>query len=290
MRPSERIGLVALLILSLLLAAVRPAGAGRILLLLAITAAAAALAMRLGRRGGLLGLVRDAMPYAVMVVLFTHLQPAIEALNAARYDALLAELDRRWFGELVPAWRGALGRPGPFTDGVYVVYVSFYLLPVVVLLAARTWRGREVMERASFTVLLGFYLSFVGYFLWPTLGPRLPASQEATLGGAAVSQAVRAFLRASEGNSLDAFPSGHAGLSLLTAYLGSRIFPRAAVPLFAWSGGVIFATVYVHVHYAVDLVAGLLLTIVALALAAPARRLLGGGGPAPKPSPPRTAF
>lgn len=279
MRPSERIGIVALLVLSLLLAALRPAGAGWTLLLLAETAAAAALSVHLGGRGGVPGLIRDAMPFAVMVVLFMHLQPAIEAVNAGRYDALLAELDRRWLGELVPAWRGALGRPSAFTDAAYVVYVSFYLLPVVVLLAARTWRGRVIMERGSFTVLLGFYLSFVGYFLWPTSGPRLPAADEAVLGGGAVSRAVRAFLHASEGTTLDAFPSGHTALSLLTAHVGARLFPRAALLLFAWAGGIIFATVYVQAHYAVDLAAGALLYPLALWLAAPARRCLGGGEP-----------
>src|SRR5512144_732009 len=159
MRPSERIGLVALLSLSLLLAALRPAGAGRTMLWLAGTAVAAAAAVRVGDRGGWLGrLARDAMPFAGMVVLFTHLQPAIEALNPPRYDTLMPELPRRWFSALVSAWQGALGRPAAFTDAAYVVYVSFYLLHVVVLLAARTWHGRVVMERNSFTVLLGFYL------------------------------------------------------------------------------------------------------------------------------------
>ncbi len=253
-------------------------------MLLAIVGAAAALTTRLGARGGLLGLARDAMPYAVMVVLFTHLQPAIEALNPARYDALLSELDQRWFGALVAAWLGVLGRAAPFTDAVYLVYVGFYLLPVVVLLSIRTWRGRARMEWDSFTVLVGFYLSFVGYFLWPTAGPRLPASQEALLGGGAVSQAVRAFLHASEGTTLDAFPSGHTGLALLTAYLGVRAFPRAAVPLLAWTGGVIFSTVYVHVHYAVDLLGGVGLMLLTLPLAPPMRRLLGGSPPAAKAS------
>lgn len=274
MRASERIGLLALLVLSLLLAALRPPGAGRVLLLLAVAAAAAAAAVRLGERGGLAGLVRDVMPFAVMVLLFTQLQPAIEAINPVRYDALLADLDRRWLDGLVPAWRGALGRPSVFTDGIYVVYVSFYFLPVVVLMAVRTWRGREAMERNSFVVLLGFYLSYVGYFLWPAAGPRPTAAEELALGGGAVSQAVRAFLHASEGTTLDAFPSGHTAMSLLTTHLGAKVFPRAAVPLLLWTGGIVFATVYVQAHYAVDLAAGALLYLATLWLARPARRWL----------------
>lgn len=279
MRPTERIGLAALLVLSLLLAALRPPGAApTVLLILAITAASAAVVARVFPATGPIGLVRDAAPYAVMVLTFTYLQPAIEAINPARYDALWAALDEAWFGGLVPAWRGALGRPGPFTDAVYVAYASFYFLPVVVLLAVRIWKGPEAVERASFTVLLGFYLSFVGYFLWPTLGPRLAASQEAALGGGAVSRAVRAFLYASEGTTLDAFPSGHTAMSLLTAHVGTRHFPRAAPLVAVWAAAIVFATVYVHVHYVVDLLAGVALYLLTLALAGPARRWLAGSG------------
>ncbi len=45
------------------------------------------------------------------------------------------------------------------------------------------------------------------------------------LGGGAVSQAVRSFLRAAEGTTLDAFPSGHAAISMLAAHVGTRLFP-----------------------------------------------------------------
>jgi membrane-associated phospholipid phosphatase len=277
MRPSERLGLMALLILSLILAALRPPGAGSVLLVLAVTAAAAVLLCR-APDAGLPGLARDAAPYAVMVVIFTHLQPAIEAINPARYDAYLAGLDQRWLGDVVRAWRGAMGRPTAFTDTVYLAYASFYFLPVVVLLAVRTFRRGDAMERASFTILLGFYLSFVGYFLWPTSGPRQPSSEEAALGGEAVSRAVRAFLNASEGTTLDAFPSGHTAMSLLTAHVGIRHFPRAALPIAAWAAAVVFATVYVQVHYAVDVLAGALLYLLTLALTSPVHRWLGGDG------------
>jgi membrane-associated phospholipid phosphatase len=276
MRATERLAALAVLLLSAVLAALGPPGAPLALAVLALTLAAAAALALLVRPGDRLALLRDVAPFAVMVVVFSLLQPAIEAVNAARYDALLDGLDARWFEGLVVAWRGTLGRPDAFTDGVYLAYVSFYLFPVVVLLSIRA-RTPDAFERASFTVLLGFFLSYVGYFLWPAYGPRLPAAEEAALGGGAVSRAVRTFLHASEGTTLDAFPSGHTAMSLLTAHVGARRLPRATPAFLAWAAAIVFATVYIHVHYVVDLVAGAALYGCTLLLARPAMRLLGTG-------------
>jgi membrane-associated phospholipid phosphatase len=234
---------------------------------------------RSGDRPGPLGLVRDFVPVAVVVAIFSLLQPLIVALNPLRYDALLAALDARWFAPLAGAWRGALGRPDWFTDLVYVAYWSYYLLPVAVAVAARAWHGPAVFERTVFTMLLAFYLSYLGYFLWPASGPRVPHADEAlVLGGGAVAAGIRAFLRAAEATTLDAFPSGHTALSLVPAVLGTRLMPRWGPMLWSWAAMVVFATVYIQVHYVADVVAGAVLGLAALALAPGLHRVLGGRG------------
>lgn len=277
MNAQERLGAVAVLALSLILGALRPPGAGPALAVLAVALAATLALARLGFRHGLPGLIRDAVPFAVVVAVFGELQHGIEALNPARYDVFLSGLDRRWLGAAVLAWRGALGRPALLTDASYLAYASFYFLPVVVLLAAWVRRDHRAFGRASFTVLLGFYLSYVGYFLWPALGPRLAPSEEAALlGGGAVSHAVRSFLRAAEGTTLDAFPSGHAAISMLAVHVGTRLFPRVGPLLWAWAAAIVFSTVYVQAHYAVDVAAGALLYLLTLPAVPWAARLLGG--------------
>jgi len=275
MNGPERLDAIALLVLSLVMAAYRPPGAGPALAVLAVALGATLALARLAWTRGVPGLVRGVAPFAVVLAIFAELQPAIEAVNPVRYDALFAGWDQRFLGGVVQAWRGALGRPALFTDANYLAYFSFYFIPVVVLVMAWARRDHRAFERASFTVLLGFYLSYVGYFLWPTSGPRLPRSEEALLGGSAVSQAVRSFLRAAEGTTLDSFPSGHTAISMLSAHVGTRLFPRAGPLLWAWAAAIVFSTVYVQVHYAVDLLAGVLLYLVTLLLAPPAARWLG---------------
>jgi membrane-associated phospholipid phosphatase len=280
-RPSERLTALALLALSAVTVLAGAAGAGPRLLALAAMLAAVLLLARTGARAGPLGAARDFLGIAVVVLVYLLLQPIIEAANPARWDAALGAFDERWLAPLARAWRGALGRPPLLTDATYLVYCSFYLLPISVALATRLRRGAEALEPVRLAILLGFYLSYLGYFLWPTSGPRVPQAEEAlALGGGAISVAVRDFLRGAETTTLDAFPSGHTAHSLVAAVLGGRLFPRAAPALLAWAGGVVFATVYISVHYVADVLAGLALAGLTLWLAPRAGRWLGAGAAA----------
>ncbi|BDU68632.1 hypothetical protein GETHOR_07330 [Geothrix oryzae] len=266
LRPSERLTVLVLTILLALTLLARPDG----WLLRAFTfAGLLVLSLGLGRaRRQAVHLLRDFVPVLVVLLVFLLLQPLVVAVNDHRWDATLAALDQRWFGSLAVAWRGAFGRPAAFTDLVYLAYASFYFLPLSVGVLARVRLGPARFERVAFAILLGFYLSFLGYFLWPAEGPRVPeALAPVQLGGGAISQAVRAFLRGAEATTLDAFPSGHTALSVLPALLATRCFPRLAALFWVWAGAIVFATVYIGVHYLTDVAAGLVLAGLTLALA-----------------------
>ncbi|GLH73955.1 hypothetical protein GETHLI_24570 [Geothrix limicola] len=278
LRPSERLTvlvLVGLIGASLIL---HPAGWG---LRAALFTGLLLMVLGLGylREGPGMALVRDLAPVAVVLLVFLLLQPLVGA-NPVRWDGALAAFDARWFGQLGSAWRGAFGRPAAFTDLVYLAYASFYLLPLSVPLLTRLRLGPERFEAVAFRILLGFYLSFLGYFLWPAEGPRVPnAMAAAELGGGAVSQVLRAFLRGAEATTLDAFPSGHTALSVLPALLATRRFPRLAPLFWAWAAAIVFATVYIRVHYVADVAAGLLLAGLTLILAPPLSWALGDRRP-----------
>jgi membrane-associated phospholipid phosphatase len=276
-RPSERLTLVASVGLAAVTAAVQPQGVAlRLLVFLGIGAATLLLARAPAR--DTTRFVRDWLPVGEVLVVFLLLQPVIEAAVPWRLDAALDALDARYLAGLVGAWRGAFGRPAAFTDAMYLAYCSYYFLPLAAAVIA--WRrGPEAFGRVVFPLLLGFYLSFLGYLLLPALGPRLPLAAEAgALGGGAPSDAVRAFLHAAEATTLDAFPSGHTAVAVIAAAGGARLVGRAAaVALWLWAAAVVFSTVYIHVHYAVDIVAGLALA--ALVLGTDRARGLQGAGP-----------
>ena len=265
MRPSERLTVGFALLVAVLALALRPAGyIPRVVALLAIAAATALLARHSTGPGTL---VRDWLPVVAVLACYMLLQPIIEVSVPWRLDAMLAAIDARYLSGLLEAWRGAFGRPAAFTDAVYVAYLSYYFLPIAV--AALAWRrDPQTFEHTVFAVLLSFYLTYLGYLLMPASGPRLDPADEARLvGGGAISEAARLFLRTAEATTLDAFPSGHTTVAVVSAAMGAALCrPAGALGLWAWAAAIVFATVYIHVHYVVDIAVGLALAGIVLVI------------------------
>jgi membrane-associated phospholipid phosphatase len=280
-KPSERLTLAALLSLAALTLVTHPPGASLHIAVFAALAALTAWLVRCDDRSALtstgslsqvdrrrLRFVRDWLPVVIVIVVYLLLQPVIEAVNPRRLDAQLAAFDQAHFTALVHHWRDAFGRPDALTDAVYLAYFSYYLLPAVV--AAAAWRqGAVTYERTVLPLLLAFYITYLGYIVLPAAGPRVPVEAQAiVLGGGWASETVRAFLRAAESTTLDAFPSGHTAISLVAAALAWHVTrPRSAAIITLWACAIVFATVYIQVHYVADVLAGCVVAVAVLAVA-----------------------
>jgi undecaprenyl-diphosphatase len=73
---------------------------------------------------------------------------------------------------------------------------------------------------------------------------------------AAASQALT-----SERPTTWSFPSGHAASSAAAAYSLGRVWPAASIPLWALAGAISFSRWYLGLHYATDVLAGVVLGI-----------------------------
>jgi len=276
MRPSEQLSLAFLAALTAAALAATPAAPASAAGFVVLAAATWALARRLPPGA----FVRDWFPVVTVVATFSLLEPVITGLRPHLFDPQLAALDDRYLAGLVAAWRGAFGRPAAFTDLIFAVYVSYYFVPITAVALGRA-RGPEAGERTTFAVLLTFWLSYLGYLLVPAAGPRIPyAEQAAVLGGGAISDGVRWFLHVAEKTRLDAFPSGHTAISLVSGWLAIRLAPRSARVMVPWVLLVVFSTVYIHVHYAVDIAAGIVLAAGVLAAAPGCARAVSGAAAA----------
>jgi membrane-associated phospholipid phosphatase len=215
----------------------------------------------------------DFLPIATIFAVFNLAGPIVAAANPRRWDGVLAAADDRFFGSLALAWRHALGRPAWLTDLASLSYVSFYFVPLAIAIALYRSRSRREFDAFVFALMTAFFLPYVGYLAFPAYGPRVPAS---ALGGGSVTAVVQAILGAAEINRLDAFPSGHTTASLTFLVLGTRSFPRWRVPLLASVAGILFSTVYLSLHYVVDLLAGALVAAIVPAAALVLERVVSG--------------
>ncbi len=253
------------------------------LVLLGLLAAAFLVAAAWGRHSDLGRVAHGFLPLPIVVTIFNVAGPLIGVLNPMRYDATMAGIDASWFGPLVPAWRHLLGRPAWLTDGASLFYVSYYFIPFGMCIALWVQHRWKDFDDLAFGLIATLLLSYVGYFIFPTTGPRVPHDLEVqVLGGGTFSARVRDFLRAAEVNQLDAFPSGHTALSLVDLGYGWRMFPswKVRIPLAISVVGIIFATVYLSLHYAIDLLAGGLLALSIPLWVRGLRAVFGQGGTA----------
>jgi membrane-associated phospholipid phosphatase len=218
--------------------------------------------------------IHDFAAIAVVPVLYALSGPVLAAANPIRWDAQLAALDRAWFGTLPEAWIGLWGRPAWLTEIASILYATYYVIPIAIAVALYRRERRAEFESFVFAVVATFFASYVCYFLAPASGPRALSAHEAAIVGNGMSAWLRTLLHWVEWNQLDAFPSGHVALSLVYLVLSWRMLPRWRVPLALATAGIVFSTVYLSLHYVVDLVAGALVAAVMLPAAPPLQRWL----------------
>jgi len=148
-------------------------------------------------------------------------------------------------------------------------YGSYYFLPVVLALTLYLWNPKEDFDEAMFVLLFGYYISFIGYVLFPAIGPRytLIPFQSVPLEASFLTDFVRDILNAMEHNKRDCMPSGHTQIALMLLYLSWRYKKILFCVLFPLVCGLILSTVYLRYHYVIDLMAGTALAILCVLVA-----------------------
>ncbi len=208
------------------------------------------------------------LPIFSVLIVFDSLTEIVPAVNPRDIDYFLARLDRMVFGTYPSVWMERFYNPY-LTDLLILAYCTYYFMPLVLGIVLKV-KGKEgQFQEGLFSVLLCFYLSYVGYLLFPALGPRYTMLhlQKHPLEGAFVFEKINRILNALERIKRDAFPSGHTGITLVVLYITGR-YERRLLWFFIPSAVLlIVATVYCRFHYGVDLIGGVVLAGLTLVLA-----------------------
>ncbi|RME62694.1 MAG: phosphatase PAP2 family protein [Nitrospirae bacterium] len=148
------------------------------------------------------------------------------------------------------------------TDLLIIGYCTYYFMPVILGVILKIQGKEKEFQEGLFTVLLCFYLSYVGYVLFPALGPRYTMLhlQQKPLEGVFLFDGINHLLNSLERIKRDAFPSGHTGITLVVLYLAMKFERRLLWAFVPCTMLLIIATIYCRFHYGVDILGGVLLT------------------------------
>ncbi len=208
--------------------------------------------------------VRDWYIIVYLLVIFFETGTLVPLINPHEMDTFVIAADRVLCGGVDPSLLLGQWVVPAAVEILQLVYASFYLLPVILCLLLYIHKDREGFHVCAFAILLGFYSSYLGFFLCPVLGPRftLEHLQTKPLQGLWSYEYVRTLLAWMEGKMYDCMPSGHALVSLLTALLARRYYR----PFYGWASIwailMIIATIYLRYHYVLDVIVGIILAII----------------------------
>lgn len=269
-RPADSITVLFLLFLDALTLSFYPAvpDAPFLIGIYSVLAVVQIALARFKKKGGFVGVFHAVgFPIISVILIFDSLGRLVHYINPADIDPLLISLDYALFhGHPTVMLEGIVH---PFlTDVLQLAYTSYYFIPIsfgVILFKS----GREgEFDRSVFLILLCFYLSYIGYVLFPALGPRfsLRSLQTVELQGLFIAEPVRRALDCLEGIKRDAFPSGHTAVTVLVLCLAYRYNKRYFLIALPVVSALILSTVYCRYHYVVDVIAGLMLTLLTLVI------------------------
>ena len=181
--------------------------------------------------------------------LIQHLQPDVDPC-LVKIDLFIFGVEPTlWIQKWIVSW---------LTDILSLAYLSYYFIPVV-LIAVLYLKHRLVeFDRAMFVLALGYYVSFIGYILFPAVGPRYAITHLFTvpLEGSFITDIVRDTLNALEHNKRDCMPSGHTQIVLMVLFLAYRYEKFLFYLFLPIICGLIVSTVYLRYHYVIDLFVG----------------------------------
>ncbi len=204
-------------------------------------------------------------PVFSVLISFDTVGELTPLINPGDIDGILLELDYLILGFYPYLTFEKISYP-LLTEVMQIAYCVYYILPFVIGFYLISKKDIVYFHKALFLILFCYYLSYIGYMLFPALGPRYSIAQlfQYELKGIFLAEDIKNLLNSLEGIKRDAFPSGHVGISLLVLYMmwlkNKRMFFIFFIPVIL----LVISTVYCRYHYFVDVIGGVILTVVTL--------------------------
>ncbi len=161
-------------------------------------------------------------PLIFIILIYESLGDLIQYLQPD-IDSWLIQIDLFLFGVHPTVWMERWIVPW-FTDIMSLAYLSYYFLPLTLLVVLYIKNRKLEFNESIFVLTFGYYASFIGYILFPAIGPRftLTSFHSVPLEGTWITDFVRDTLNALEHNQRDCMPSGHTQIVLMVLYLTYR--------------------------------------------------------------------
>jgi len=221
---------------------------------------------------GAAAMVGDWLPFILCLWVYENLHDLTSWIRPDTVDASLARADAWLFGVQPTLWLQRWITP-LLDDYLALAYMMYFVFSP--LLAGWLYLRGHVAEFKEFqlALLIAFYVGFLGYIAVPAVGPQLILKDQYTtpLTGAIFYYRIKHVVLNLQSFPRDCFPSMHTAASSVTLFFAWRArrrlpWPRLTLPVATiLTASLWFSTVYLRYHWAVDVIAGWVVTLIACA-------------------------
>jgi membrane-associated phospholipid phosphatase len=188
----------------------------------------------------------------------------IDAFRSTSYEMEMIAADAWLFGGQPSVWLERILNP-LLTEYLQLTYVLYFPLLLFVGIALLVSERRRTFTKYLVVINLSLLTCHLFYFLVPVRSPLYvmddPEFAEyltytTSLGGMWFAENLRQGLLNATKMRYDCFPSGHTMHTLLAILFAWRASRKVGVVTTVIGVSIIFSTLYLRYHYAIDLVAG----------------------------------
>ena len=231
----------------------------------------------------LLDFLRHFYPVLLYAGLYSETGHLNQMVHRGYLDAVFYRLDEQLFGGQ-PSFAFMEALPGRWVSEIfYAAYFSYYLMISGVGLALFLRQRAQFYHYVSVTSFV-FYACYLIYIFLPVVGPRIyyPELSHISLPADLMPAAVPAFPAAVQEGIFyrimeviyehfespgAAFPSSHVAIAIVTVYFSFLYLPKIRWPHLVVVVLLCLATVYCRYHFAIDVIAGMLMAAITLPIA-----------------------
>ncbi|WAH44521.1 phosphatase PAP2 family protein [Alicyclobacillus fastidiosus] len=198
--------------------------------------------------------LRIFLAYCLLLIVFRVVNFYVPVLHPGIDDAVIQRIDAFIFGNQVSYLLQPMASHW-LTDLLTGAYVSWFWL-LFATIALMLVKRREAASEYLLATLLAFYVGYVCYVFVPVIGPGYTLHYAVQLGDIAPT-----FTLSRLQISRDCFPSLHTATTVLMVIYVARFARKWLLAYIPMAVLIIFATLYLRIHYGTDDLAGMLLAV-----------------------------
>lgn len=203
-------------------------------------------------------------PMALFMLLYEEIRHLVHIIYPGWFDGWINQVELKLFGEYPTIWLERVVSI-PLNEYMMFAYFSYYFLMPV--LGAALYAQKKIKEFDQFILIcaIAFYISYLGFIFMPVEGPRYALSHihNLKLVGIIFTPVAQYIVKVA-GLHGGCMPSSHVAVALVVMIYAIRytrilawVLTPVVISLFA-------GTVYGRFHYILDVVAGILVGLLAL--------------------------